>query len=225
LPAEFNGGKGALLGMLADKVVAEALAHLPPGRKIPVVLYLHGCGGFGSSGKVNVGLLAEAGYAVVAPDSFARPGRPITCDSKRSAAIAPREVLEQVHRMRLAEVRHALARLKEFPWVDGDNLFLFGHSQGGTAAAAYIGNGFKARVVTGTRCTRGIGTRPDEPILAAFSTGDPWFKNPDVRNCWQRRKGRDIEAHEFPGKTHLMANIPEARFAIVEFLGRHRTAQ
>jgi dienelactone hydrolase len=220
LPQALTAGGEIRQGELGDVAVATALANVPAGRKVPTVLYLHGCSGFGTSGKVNVALLVEAGYAVIAPDSFARPGRPATCDPKRNAVIVAREVAAEVHRMRLAEVRYALERIGEFPWVDRDNLFLFGHSQGGTAAAAYTGKGFRARVVTGTRCTRGIGARADEPVLALFSTADPWFKDPKVRTCWERRRGRDIEAHEFPGKTHLMATIPEARYAILEFLAR-----
>lgn len=225
LPQTLTAGNETRQGTRDDAAVATALANVPAGRKVPTVLYLHGCSGFGNSGKVNVALLVEAGYAVIAPDSFARPGRPATCDPKQSAVIVSREVAAQVHRMRLAEVRYAMERIGEFPWVDRDKLFLFGHSQGATAAAAYVGQGFRARVVTGTRCTQGIGARADEPVLAVFSTDDPWFKDPTVRNCWERRRGRDIEAHEFPGKTHLMANIPEARFAILEFLERHGTAR
>jgi dienelactone hydrolase len=225
LPKALTAGNETRQGTRDDAAVAPALANVLAGRKVPTVLYLHGCSGFGTSGKVNVALLVEAGYAVIAPDSFARPGRPATCDPKRNAVIVAREVAAQVHRMRLAEVRYALERLGEFPWVDRDNLFLFGHSQGGTAAAAYAGKGFRARVVTGTRCARGIGARSAEPVLAVFSTDDPWFKDLNVRNCWERRRGHDIEAHEFPGKTHLMANIPEARFAILEFLARHGTAR
>ncbi len=35
-----------------------------------------------------------------------------------------------------------------------------------TAAAQYQGAGFKARVVSGSRCTRGIGAAAAEPVLA-----------------------------------------------------------
>lgn len=161
LPKALTAGDEIRQGTRGDPAVAAALANALPGRKVPTVLYLHGCGGFGNSGKVNVALLVEAGYAVIAPDSFARPGRPVTCDPKRNAVIVTREVTAQVHRMRLAEVRYALERIGEFPWVDRDNLFLFGHSQGATAAA-YVGRGFRGRIVTGTRCSRGIGARPPD---------------------------------------------------------------
>lgn len=54
-----------------------------------------------------------------------------------------------------------------------------------------------------------------------FPTSDSWLKSPYVHNCREPRKGRDIEAHEFLGKARLMANNPEPRFVIVEFLEQH----
>ncbi len=222
LPATFNPtGTGPIGGGRNLGSIATALAAIPAGRKIPTVLYLHGCSGFGNSGSVNAMMLATAGYMVVAPDSFARPGRIRTCDGKRHVSIVPRAVNRRVRDMRVAEIRYALVRMKELPWVDQDNLFLFGHSQGATAASEYKGREFKARIVSGTRCTRGIGAPASEPMLAVFSTRDPWFKNPRTRNCRDRAKSPKVEVLELPGRDHLVARVPKARRAIVEFFARH----
>lgn len=222
LPAEFNPlGSGAIGGRRDWSSIAAALAAIPAGRTIPMVLYLHGCGGFGHSGSVNSMMLAGAGYMVIAPDSFARPDRIRTCDSKRHIPIVPRAVNSRVRDMRIAELRYALSRLGEFPWVDRDNLFLFGHSQGAVAAAEYRGREFRARIVSGTRCIRGIGARRSEPMLAVFSTHDPWFRDPKVRNCRDRARSPNVEVLELPGRDHLVAKVPEARRAMIAFLARH----
>lgn len=224
LPAAFNpAGTGPIGGGRDMASIAAALAAIPAGRKVPTVLYLHGCSGFGNSGSVNAMMLATAGYMVVAPDSFARPGRIRTCDSKRHVSVVPRAVNSRVRDMRVAEIRYALVRMKELPWVDRDNLFLFGHSQGAAAAAEYRGAEFRARIVSGTRCIRGIGAPASEPMLAVFSARDPWFRDPKARNCRDRAKSPKVEVLELPGRDHLVANVPEARRAMIEFLARHTT--
>ena len=45
-----------------------------------VVLYAHGCDGLGRITTVSARFLAAAGYLVVAPDSFARAEKPVSCD-------------------------------------------------------------------------------------------------------------------------------------------------
>ncbi len=220
IPARYTGS-GVVLGRRPDGAVIRALAGLAPGLRIPTVLYVHGCSGFGNSGRAYAAALLDAGYAVVAPDSFARPGRPRTCDPRRHVTVVPRRVIGAARAMRIAEIRHALEHIGELAWVDRDNLFLLGHSQGGTAAAQYKGAGFRARVVSGSRCTRGIGAAAAEPVLAVYSLKDPWFKNPAIRNCRQRAEGKTVEAMELPGAVHVVVKVAAARDAILGFLARH----
>jgi dienelactone hydrolase len=77
-----------------------------------------------------IGLLAGAGYAVLIPDSFARKGRLKSGDPKRHRGIAGAP-FKRIMEMRLEEIRYATEQAGRFPWVDKENLFLMGHSQGG----------------------------------------------------------------------------------------------
>lgn len=219
LPAGMNPfGTGVLGGRRGLVSIEKALEEMARrGIKAPVVVYLHGCGGFGNSGKVNAGMLAEAGFVVVAPDSFARPGRIKTCDGKRHAGIGPKGSYSKTIALRLDELDRALEGLKGLSWVDDGNLFLFGHSQGSNAAAYYDGNAFKARVMTGTRCSLGYRAPADEPALAVFSSGDPWFRGRPVK-CLEYVGRTKIEILQLDGSEHVVAKVPAARERITDFL-------
>ena len=172
-------------GRMSDDFVQRKLASLK--KKRPTVVFAHGCAGLGRGNLRYMRLLAWAGYAVVAPDSFARRYRPETCDPSRHRGIqgAPHR---RVGRMRQEEIHHAAYRVRRIHWADKKNLFLMGHSQGGTAVASYEGDGFgptssrapPAGAAFGRqtgrpswpctqRTTRGGGTGP--PILACARPG------------------------------------------------------
>ena len=64
-------GTGAALVTTVDSpAMQERMRRVPANAKLPVVLYVHGCTGMG--GLALLQALAEAGFVVVAPDSFAR---------------------------------------------------------------------------------------------------------------------------------------------------------
>ena len=219
LPAALNPFATGVLGGRRDLAsIGKALDQLQSGpAKYPTVVYLHGCGGFGNSGKTNAGMLAEAGFVVIAPDSFARPGRIKTCDGKRHIGIGPKGSYAKTIALRIDELERALERLREFSWVDRNNLFLFGHSQGSNAAAYFDGDVFKARVMTGTRCSRGYRAPVDEPALAVSSEGDPWFRGRPIK-CLDYVGKTKIEVILLEGDAHVVARVREARDRIIGFL-------
>jgi dienelactone hydrolase len=220
LPDRQGGVAVAVGGRRGGGAVAAAEAAMPRRTRLPTVLFAHGCRGFGNSGRINARLLAAAGYAVFAPDSFARPGRPETCDPESRRSVVPPAVLERAYAMRAAEIDFALAHIAEIPWVDRDNLFLVGHSQGGTAVAVHAGGGVKARVISGSACARGYGAAPGEPALAVYSRHDPWLAAVPGR-CRDHGAATALEIVELPGAEHLVGGTPEGGRAIVEFLARH----
>jgi hypothetical protein len=224
LPANLNPfGTGVLGGRRDLSSIAKALEGLAAtGGKVPVVVYLHGCGGFGNSGKTNAGMLAEAGFVVVAPDSFARPERIKTCDGKTHKGIGPKGSYGATINLRIDELERTLEGLKDYPWVDWNNLFLFGHSQGSNAVAFYDGKAFKGRVMTGTRCSRGYRAPVDEPALAVSSVGDPWFKGRPVK-CLDYVGRTAIKVLMLEGREHVTARVPEGRRAILGFLESNRS--
>ncbi len=107
-----------------DELTAR-LDRLPATTGLPVVVYAHDCAGLGPEVAVWADRLARQGYAVIAPDSFARSGRTPTC--------APGDVDALL--MREAEIRYALGQVRTQSWVRQRAVFLLGVGQGGTVAA------------------------------------------------------------------------------------------
>ncbi len=217
--------KGELIeGRMSDEFVQGKLAGLK--KKRPTVIFSHGCAGLGRGNLRYMRLLARAGYAVVAPDSFARRYRPETCDPSQHRGIkgAPHR---RVNQMRQEEIHHAAYRVRRIRWVDQKNLFLMGHSQGGTAAASYEGDGFKAHVTSGSVCWRGVRSPRGTPILALYSEDDPWRRNRPADSCLRkaRRRGVNMEFHLFEGRAHNLSRNKKARRLILDFLARHRRAE
>jgi dienelactone hydrolase len=146
------------------------------GGEKPVVVYLHGCRGFNSSDRKIIRQIAGAGYFVVAPDSMARRYRPRQCSGqKKKGGHSP-----FVYDFRQAEINYAIDQLWQQPWVDWDNLFIMGISEGGVATALYRGHFFRARVITQWTChgapmIRGLEGPKDTPVLAVVRKNDPWY--------------------------------------------------
>ncbi len=145
------------------------------GRSWPVVVYLHGCTGYGNFEFFE--RLASAGYVVVAPDSFARRFRPLQCDPKTRTGGYNLFVYDFRH----AEAAYAVQRLSGAAWADPRNFFLMGASEGGAATALYRGDEFRARVITQWTCSgrtnvRGLAGPVDAPVLAIVQARDPWYE-------------------------------------------------
>lgn len=194
-------------------------------RLYPVVLYLHGCTGMGRMEKEFGESLAERGYVFIAPDSMARRYRPLQCDPRSQTGGKNLFVFD----FRLAEISYALDQLRNEPWVDWDNLFLMGGSEGGVAAALYRGDEFRARVVFQWTChgaplVRGLAEPDRTPILAIVNQGDPWYqpdKTPnqtgDCGDFLQRRPGSSSLVLQRQG-VHNVLDFPSVRRAIQIFL-------
>lgn len=217
--------EGALIeGGMSDGFVRGKLAKLK--KKRPTVIFSHGCAGLGRGNLRYMRLLAQAGYAVIAPDSFARRYRPETCDPSRHRGIkgAPHR---RVNQMRQEEIHHAVYRVRRIHWADKKNLFLMGQSQGGGAAAAYEGNEFSAHVITGSTCWRGVWMPLGTPALALYSKDDPWRRGRPADSCLRkaRERGVSMEFHLFEGRAHNLSRNERARRLILDFLNRHRRAE
>lgn len=219
---------GLIVGRMDNPIVHEEMRRLLKNRKLPTVIYAHGCSGLLRDGNIQGGhrrfiqLLARAGYAVIAPDSFARKGRPLSCDPKKKRGI-PGAPHKRINRMRQAEIRYAAKRAREISWVDRDNLFLFGHSQGGTNAARYDGSEFRAHIVSGSICWGGVRVPKHIPVFAIYSKRDPWLRGRNPKGCevQAKKRKRSIEFHLFPGDVHNLSRNKIARGLILEFIRLH----
>jgi dienelactone hydrolase len=173
---------------------------------IPAVLFLHGCSGFNGRQYHVMSLFIDNGYAVFAPDSFARPGRYRACGATR-----------RVLQLRMAEIDYALARIRALPWVDQSRLVLAGFSSGGLAAAEHHGAGFKARVILGWGCGNGIAASSDIPVLNLVGQNDHETRH-GAALCSVTGRKNSIARHVDAG--HDVANDPAARTVVKEFLDK-----
>jgi dienelactone hydrolase len=185
-----------LVTRMGSREMAARLGQRPAGSKLPVVVYLHGCTGIG-----NLDLLrwvAEAGFAVVAPDSFARNWRPLQCDPETRTGGYNLFVYD----LRLAEIAYAVDQLWQAPWADRGRMALLGSSEGAVAAALYRGDEFRGRVIAQWTCSgaphvEGIAAPAEEPILALVGGEDPWYAANPGLDCGQFLEGRRLDCGQF----------------------------
>lgn len=134
--------------------------------------------------------------------------------------------------LRRAEVRDALRRLAELPWVDSRNLFLAGHSEGGIATAMYSGDEFNAYFIAGWTCRSPnpqfdrIHAPRDRPVLAVLGGSDPYYIGTiNDGNCGSRLKGRpDSRSIVLPGVGHDVASAPDVIPTLIDFFKAHVVA-
>lgn len=134
------------------------LDRLPATSSVPVVVYVHDCAGLGPEVAVWADRLARHGYAVIAPDGFARSGRAPTCAPGDVDALLTRE----------AEIRYALRQVRTQSWVRQHAVFLLGVGHGATIVArGAVG------AVTGTVIIGGAGESPRRSPALVREGGGP----------------------------------------------------
>jgi dienelactone hydrolase len=214
---------GPLISTMDSPDVAARAALLADGETLPVALYLHGCTGIGNLEFLRD--LANQGFAVIAPDSFARTYRPLQCDPETQTG----GFNVFVYDFRLAEISFALEQLWSVEWADWNRMVLAGASEGAVAVALYRGDEFKRRVIAQWTCNgaphvAGIGAPPDEPIFAVVGVEDPWYANlagdEPRKHCGDFLEGRPGSRSEViykPGAHDVFENAAMVE-AMVNFL-------
>ena len=143
-----------------------------------VIVYAHGCSGLNRITDTTGRFLAQAGYLVIAPDSFARLEKPTSCEPGTHKGGLHRAVLG----WRQDEMRHAFKQVAAMPALRGLPVVLMGHSQGAITTATIENLPVAARVIEGWTCHagwpeyRGLAATPDQPVLALVGENDPWFR-------------------------------------------------
>lgn len=201
------GSAGPVITGMNEREMRERITRYGHGVRLPTVLYMHGCTGIGNFAFFE--RLAKAGFAVVVPDSLARRFRPLQCDPEMQTGGFNRFVYD----FRQTEIAFALDRMSALDWVDRDNLFLVGTSEGGVAAALYRGHEFRARVITQWTChgaaiVEGIAAPPHIPVLAIVKSRDPWYGA-------DRTRGQQGHCGEF------MDGRPRSQSVVVEGEAAH----
>lgn len=191
----------------------DCLQQISGDKKLPVVVYMHGCTG------PNIGVVddfARFGYITVAPNSLARAKRTVDCEVGSNK--------KQIMQLRFQEAAYAARMLKELPMVDQKRLILAGFSEGGVTAALHPGDEYAARVILGWTCTSsdswwtGIRGPRNAPALAIVGGRDHYYlNNVNAGQCrvGARPKSRSIVLKDVG---HDIVFLPETWRAVEEFL-------
>ena len=226
LPKRLTGGL-PVFGLWRDRMVQTAVVKIAPAAGSPAVVLLHGCNGIAEEEEIIKLILAQHGFSVFLPNSFARIGRRANCDLSSYAT----SLFPQAHDFRLQEIDYALDRLRAQPWIDPDRIFLMGFSEGGMAAARYDGDAVAGIVITGWHCQGrepyvGIKAPPSVPVLTMIGGDDPWYQAKRGKHCGQVFDGRTAATSVvLPGNGHAIVNSPivenaqAATEALLRFLG------
>ena len=174
-----------------------ATGHIKPGAKTPVALVMHGCSGIIRSPTAYRVFLMELGFAVIEPDSFARPGHACAYGALG---------------VRMADLGHAYKMVRELPWVDQDRIVLIGISQGGAAVAQWDQAGFAAHVILADNCDGGKPRAPEGiPVVAVVGEKD---KNYQGSSCDVKRKLKGSKSVVIPDAPHGIIDYHEAEQAM-----------
>ena len=220
------------------KTIKSTIATLDPDslvgvKKLPTVIYLHGCSGFWSGTIRRLDFLAANGFAVIAPPSFAREKYTQSCDIYSHAGSFYRDTIKIRHN----DAGNAIEKAKQLPWVDENNVFLLGLSEGGLTTATFSAKNNKqfvnARVVEGWTCNagwdeyHGVNAPKTEPVLTLLGLKDPWFQNHynegECTGFLNKDNGSKSIVYR-KGKlsyVHELLDHEEVKKPVIEFLQKH----
>jgi len=229
-----DGDGGQTRQTIGDFLAGGATLPAGVGPTLPVIVQLHGCDGIGSVPKRSAMIFSSKGYAVFLPDSFAREYKPTSCNPLIPRGSLHREVLG----WRQAEADNALTQVKAIDWVQQDNIFMAGHSEGAITAATYVGQPVAGRIIEGWPCHAGweeyigLHSPKDEPVLALYGENDPWFPDPIFDgHCGdfmdEHTKGKSI-VYTSPDRLHddhYLLYVRKVQDEVFAFLDAHTTPQ
>jgi dienelactone hydrolase len=182
-----------------------AATHIKPGAKAPAVLVLHGCSGISYGATEYRRYFIGSGYAVFEPNSFARPGRE-AC--KRNALAG-----------RTEEIRQALHEVQQLGWVQHEQVYLMGISEGGVAVAGWGKAGFAGHIILATDCVDYTGRAPlapaGLPVLAVVGGKDQYSNGASCKVDTQIPGSKSIV---IKNAEHGVSDLPETGKAIDDFL-------
>ncbi len=197
----------------------------------PTVIYLHGCSGIWPGTIRRINFLADNNFAVIATASFARKKYAKSCDpATKTGGLYPAVLM-----MRQNDTGYAIEKARSLSWVDPNNVFLMGLSQGGITTATFysdkISRQVNARVIEGWTChgsytQTGIRAPETEPILSLVAENDPWFGPYNKGECGdfmsKTNGSRSVIYREWPlSSRHELMESSEVKEITLKFLHEH----
>ncbi|NGM24340.1 hypothetical protein G3576_30410 [Roseomonas stagni] len=209
-----------LPGQTAPTRLSEV--SLPADRPIPLVIYSHGCNGLRGEATLTLRLLSESGFAVIAPDYFARSDARQVCTGREQRDTV--RIYDGHVERRIEEARYAADRARSIPWVDRRRIFVVGHSVGGAVASQWSTADVAGVAILGYDCAdhRALGVRAPASVrvLAMSDARDPWY--PETRHgmsCSQRVGDRpNFTSVILNHGSHFQMQYADGRAALVSFL-------
>jgi dienelactone hydrolase len=227
----FPQNPGGISGRIS---AIEVMVDRYKPTKHPAVIFLHGCSGLHmTSPQISRMMRAfvDAGYVVFAPNGLDRPHDPY-CSGVANPDKTDRFMISK----RLGELLMVRERIKQFDWVDQDNVFAAGHSQGAWAISQYTGTEFRGLAMMGYPCTdsrflnaaAGVQAPFSVPAISVFGNADEWYpmlnlarehcsNSPSFRNKPNRK------SIVLPGVMHDVSADPRSMPEIVAFFNQHAT--
>ena len=205
--------------------IAELPAILAASQQPRLVVYLHGCSGIIEIAHAAGLMYGEAGYVFVAPDSFARVDKPVSCRPEIPEGGLHRAVLG----WRQAEAAYAVTQLRDLPGMKDAPMVLAGHSEGAVTTATFQGLPVDARVIEGWTCNAGwpeyigLNAPQAQPVLSLVGRRDPWFRLPVLRgDCGEFMDDNDqsvvFRKPDPLYDRHWLSRNPAVQDTILQFL-------
>jgi dienelactone hydrolase len=229
----FPHNPGAISGR-ANNIDALVERYRP--SNLPAVIFLHGCSGLHmTSPQISKMMRAftDAGYVVFAPNSLDRPHDPY-CTGVANPSNTDIYMISK----RIGELMMVRERIKQFDWIDQENIFASGHSQGAWAISQYAGTEFKGLAMMGYPCTyskflnarEGVQAPLSVAAISVFGNRDEWYPmlNLSREHCSNSRSmtGKDNrKSIVLNGVMHDVSADPTAMPEIVSFFKRYNTQQ
>jgi dienelactone hydrolase len=217
---------GVIGGPMTAAYIAKHLKRYAETEPQPVIIHLHGCGRSDGLSDIQseARAMAELGFIVVAPDSFARPGRPESCDPRKAERFpdAPHAL---INRYRQEELRYALAQVLAAPWADPNRIFVSGFDEGADAVLGFRDPAVLGRIAIGAPCRFDPVLDPNLPTLIIIARDDLWFSEmhePALAGQCRRKLGGqpNVSILEPEGVLHDALIYNESKIALWNFLVR-----
>jgi len=191
-PKGFAGIKKAFYG--SYDAFKNKYPNITTDQIYPTLLYMHGSSGLYRGEMYRKYIVEELGFIFFAPNSHKIKNRPFYKSPTKKSKYT------KVHKLRIAEIDYNYKKLSKLKFIDTQNIFLMGNSEGGLASAIFKSKKFSGRIITAFSCESSyfyknfkLGSQKSEPFLNIIGTHDEFFSKDSKLNKDYKVTGNGIE--------------------------------